>query len=98
YINLTGMDVTMMVNTIGNVDYMTMVKLGETLKKIIYEADKVEIKDENGTNLTAYNKGREIRHSGQLATQKGYPIMLGGQISWCPIEETINGTLVFDTA
>lgn len=98
YINLTGMDVTMMVNTIGNVDYMTMVELGETLKKIIYEADEVIIKDKNGTNLTAYNRGRKIRHSGQLATQKGYPIMLGGQISWCPIEETINGTLVFDTA
>jgi leucyl aminopeptidase (aminopeptidase T) len=92
------MDVIMMTNTIGKVDYMTMVELGETLKKIIYEADEVIIRDKNGTNLTAYNKGREIRHSGQLATQKGYPIMLGGQISWCPIEETINGTLAFDTA
>ncbi|NLW22178.1 MAG: hypothetical protein GXY88_02815 [Tissierellia bacterium] len=98
YINLTGMDVIMAVNCIGRVDYMTMVELGETLKRIIYEADEVIIKDKNGTNLKAYNRGREIRHSGQLATQKGYPIMLGGQISWCPIEETINGTLVFDTA
>ena len=24
--------------------------------------------------------------------------MLGGQVSWCPVEETINGTLVFDAA
>jgi leucyl aminopeptidase (aminopeptidase T) len=24
--------------------------------------------------------------------------MLGGQISWCPVEETINGVLVFDGA
>lgn len=98
YINLTGMDVIMMTNCIGKVDYMTMVELGETIKKILYEADEVIIKDNNGTNLKAYNRGRKIRHSGQLATQKGYPIMLGGQISWCPIEETINGTLVFDAA
>ena len=98
YINLTGMDVIMMTNTIGKVDYLTMVELGETIKEIIYAADEVIIKDKNGTNLKAYNKGRKIRHSGQLATQKGYPIMLGGQISWCPIEETINGTLVFDAA
>ncbi len=98
YINLTGMDVTMMTNTIGKVDYMTMVELGETLKRLIYEADEIIIKDKNGTNLKGYNKGRKIRHSGQLATQKGYPIMLGGQISWCPIEESINGTLVFDAA
>ena len=24
--------------------------------------------------------------------------MLGGQATWCPVEETINGTLVFDGA
>lgn len=98
YINLTGMDVTMMVNTIGKVDYHLVVELGEMLKKKIQDADEIIIKDQNGTNLKAYNKGRSVRHSGQLATQKGYPIMLCGQISWCPLEETINGTLVFDAA
>lgn len=98
YINLTGMDVTMMTNTIGKVDYMTMVAMGERMKQILAEADEVVITDANGTDLKAYNKGRKIRHSGQLATQKGYPIMLGGQISWCPIEETIEGVLVFDVA
>lgn len=98
YINLTGMDVTMITNTVGKVDYIKMVELGETLKAILYEADEVIIQDKNGTELKAYNRGRKIRHSGQLATQKGYPIMLGGQISWCPIEETINGKLVFDVA
>lgn len=98
YINLTGMDVTMMVNTIGKVDYNLVVELGELLKSKLENADEIIIKDENGTNLKAYNKGRAVRHSGQLATQKGYPIMLCGQISWCPVEETINGTLVFDAA
>ena len=24
--------------------------------------------------------------------------MLGGQVSWCPVEETINGKLIFDSA
>ena len=32
------------------------------------------------------------------ASIKGYPVMMPGQTSWCPIEETINGTLVFDGA
>lgn len=98
YINLTGMDVIMMTNCIGKIDYTSVVELGELLKSKLENADEVIIKDKNGTNLKAYNRGRKIRHSGQLATQKGYPIMLGGQISWCPIEETINGTLVFDEA
>lgn len=98
YINLTGMDVIMMTKTIGKVDYMKMVALGEKLKGKLEKANEVLIEDSNGTKLHAFNQGRPIRHSGQLATQKGYPIMLGGQISWCPIEETINGTLVFDAA
>ncbi len=98
YINLTGLDVIMLTNCIGKIDYNKLVQLGEKMKEILYNADEVVITDANGTNLHAYNKGRKIRHSGQLATQKGYPIMMGGQISWCPIEETINGTLVFDAA
>jgi leucyl aminopeptidase (aminopeptidase T) len=43
-------------------------------------------------------RGRKIRYSGKLADTPGEPIMLGGQISWCPLEETIQGTLVFDGA
>ena len=98
YINLTGMDVMMMVNTISKVDYATMIELGEYIKSVLEKTDEVVVTCPNGTHLTAYNKGRGIRHSGQLATRKGYPIMLGGQISWCPVEETINGKLVFDGA
>lgn len=98
YICLNGMDVTMLTNTIANVKYDVLTEFGEYLKDTIKEADKIQIIDRNGTNLTAYNRGRNVRHSGQLATRKGYPIMLGGQISWCPLEETINGTLVFDAA
>lgn len=98
YINLTGLDVTMLTNCIGKIDYNLQVQLGETIKRIMEEADEILVTDDNGTNLHAYNKGRKVRHSGQFATQKGYPIMMGGQISWSPIEETIEGTLVFDAA
>lgn len=75
-----------------------MIDLGEHFKEILGKANKIEVKSKNGTDLIAYHQGRKIRHSGQRATQKGYPIMLGGQTSWCPVEETINGTLVFDGA
>lgn len=98
YINLTGMDVTMIVNCIGKVDVEGVVELGEALKAKMEAGNEIIIKDENGTYLTARNEGRKVRHSGQRATFKGYPFMMCGQISWCPIEETINGTLVFDAA
>lgn len=98
YICLNGMDVTMITNTIGKVKYDILIEFGEYLTKLVQDSDEVIIEDNNGTKLVAYNRGRQVKHSGQLATKKGYPIMLGGQVSWCPIEETINGTLVFDAA
>ena len=88
----------MLVNTVTKVNYDLMIELGEHFKEILRKANKIEVKSKNGTDLIAYHQGRKIRHSGQRATQKGYPIMLGGQTSWCPVEETINGTLVFDGA
>lgn len=98
YLNLTGMDVTMLVNCIGRVDVAKVVELGEALKAKLEAGNEIVIKDKNGTCLTARNEGRKVRHSGQLASFKGYPFMMCGQISWCPVEETINGKLVFDTA
>lgn len=98
YICLTGMDALMMVNTIGRVDYPKMLELGERLRQLVESADEVIIKSPAGTDLTAYNRGRRVRQSGKLADTPGEPIMLGGQVSWCPVEETINGKLVFDGA
>lgn len=98
YICLTGMDVEMLVHTVTRVNYDLMIELGEHFKSLLEKANKIEVKSKNGTDLIAYHQGRKIRHSGQRATQKGYPIMLGGQTSWCPVEETITGTLVFDGA
>ncbi|GHV62102.1 aminopeptidase [Spirochaetia bacterium] len=98
YICLTGMDVEMIVKTVSRVDYDAMIELGEYMKDTLEKADEVIVTAQNGTKLKAYNRGRKVRHSGQKATRKGYPIMLGGQISWCPVEETIEGTLVFDGA
>ena len=98
YICLTGMDAMMLVNTIQRVRYDKLLALGELLRDTVQEADKVEIYSPGGTDLVAFNQGRRARQSGKLADTKGEAIMLGGQVSWCPMEETINGTLVFDGA
>ena len=98
YICLTGMDAMMMVNTVGRVRYDALLDLGKLLCEIVQKADKVEVFSPAGTHLVAFNQGRRTRQSGKRADKKGEPIMLGGQISWCPMEETILGTLVFDGA
>jgi len=98
YICLGGMDVIMLVQTIQRVKYNELLAMGYLLVDIVQSADKVEIYSPAGTELVAYNQGRRARQSGKLADTKGEPIMLGGQVSWCPMEETINGRLVFDGA
>lgn len=96
YICLSGMDVELMVRSVGRVDYPKMVALGEMLVGLMSAAREIRITSAAGTDLVADNSGRFVRHSGKLADAPGEPIMLGGQISWCPLEETINGRVVFD--
>ena len=95
---LNGMDVIMLVNTVGRVNYDVLIEFGEYLTDKVHRSNEVIVTDKNGTNLVGYNQGRGVKHSGQRATKKGYPVMLGGQVSWCPVEETINGKLIFDSA
>lgn len=95
---LNGMDVIMLVNTVGRVNYDVLIEFGEYLTDKVHRSNEVIVTDKNGTNLVGYNQGRDVKHSGQRATKKGYPVMLGGQVSWCPVEETINGKLIFDAA
>ena len=55
YICLTGMDVEMLVKTVTRVNYDLMIELGEHFKKILGEADKIQVKSKNGTDLIAYH-------------------------------------------
>ncbi len=98
YTCLCGMDVEMLVNTLANVDVETIIEFGEYMVKVIEKADEIVVKSPAGTNLRAQKGNRFVKHSGQKATQKGWPVMLCGQVTVCPLEETIEGTLVFDGA
>ena len=95
---LTGMDVEMIVNTIGNVDVETVIEFGEYLVIALDKTDKIVIKSPAGIDLQAFKKKGFVKHSGQKALKNGCSVMLCGQVTVCPIEETIEGTLVFDGA
>jgi len=92
------MDVEMMVRTIAQVDYPKLIKLSHVLGGLVAKADTIRVTNPAGTDLRGVMGGRKIRYSGKLADTPGEPIMLGGQISWSPLEDTIEGTLVFDGA
>jgi len=98
YICATGLDVEMLVNLIAKIDIDKVIELGEYFKARIEGAKDIVVTSRQGTNLRGKMGGRKVRHSGIKAKMRGYPVMMPGQTSWCPVEETIEGILVFDGA
>lgn len=98
YANLTGMDVPMLVDTIARVDFDGVMELGRALCELLENADEVRITTPAGTDLRARNGGRPVNLRGKPAEKPGETVMLAGQISWNPLEETQEGVLVFDGA
>jgi len=98
YLCLTGMDVDMAVRTIGRVDYPRLLELGTALQRLVTAADQVSVTSPAGTQLDMYNGGCAVLHSGKLADTPGESVMLGGQIGWLPVEESIQGRIVCDGA
>ena len=94
-ITAASMDINMMLNVIGRFDHKKIVELGERLVVLHNEAKQMRITSPGGTDLTFACEGRLCNQSGTYAAP-GTSVMLSGQTSMCPIEETINGTIVFD--
>jgi Leucyl aminopeptidase (aminopeptidase T) len=91
-----AMDVDMLINVIGRTNHPKIIELGNRICELTNMAQKMRITSPAGTDLTCLCEGRKCLQSGTVADRKGISVMLGGQTSMCPIEETINGTLVFD--
>jgi len=91
-----AMDINMLMNTIGKVDYPKMVELGNTICELINASKEMRITSPAGTDLVMSTNGRSAEQSGAYADKPGISVMLGGQTTLCPVEDTIHGILVFD--
>lgn len=60
--------------------------------------EEIRITSRNGMDITGRTGDRPIHVRGIPADKPGMSVMLAGQISWNPSEETQNGTIVFDGA
>lgn len=97
-LELTGMDADMMIRLIGRTNYSIMCELGDKLAELTQRAKSVRIVTEKGTDLRFENDSlRPVYHNDGILREKGFYKTLGGQISWAPLEESIEGTLVVDT-
>ena len=97
YVCLTGMDVDMMVRTIGRVPYAPMEEMARVLYRMSQAAATIRLTSPAGTDLrmTVDKKGdpffEEEKHG-------GYAQMLGGQTGPMAHRESFEGVLVFDGA
>lgn len=95
YICLTGVDVDTMVRTIGRLDLDALFELGQAIADITNQATHVEMTCANGTHFTADYTGRVCLPETK-DDKPGAVLMLGGQTNFIPIEDTVQGPVVFD--
>jgi leucyl aminopeptidase (aminopeptidase T) len=87
------------VRMVAKVDYPSMIAFGELLADMTQKAKKVRMTNAAGTDVVAMNGGRKVKQFGGVYNMPKGPmqqIMPAGQVGWCPLEETINGTIVYD--
>ena len=93
---LTRANVGLMVRIIGRIDYQNLEKFMKLVIKKTLSAKHMRITNPAGTDVEFnMEPGRKASmHQGYADTPGAH--MAGGQISWSPNFESINGTIVYD--
>jgi len=95
YICLVGMNADMMVRTIGRVNVRLLYDFQRKLAEVTRKSKYMRVKTPAGTDLEFENDpSRPVLVEGEVTGPGEY--MLFGQVDWAPVEESINGVLVFD--
>lgn len=98
YVCLTGMDVDMMVRTIGRVNYAPMQEMATYLYQQSQAADIIRLTGPAGTDLKMKVDKAGDPFWEPPPAEGGYPQMLGGQSGFMAHRESFEGVLVFDGA
>ncbi len=95
YLCLVGMGVDMLVRTVERVDVDLVLEFQDKLVEVTKSTRKMRLTSPVGMELEFENDpARPIFTEGRVMGPGDY--MLMGQVDWAPIEESINGVLVFD--
>jgi len=96
YVELTGMDVDMLVRTIGRVDYAAMQEMATRLYVMSQAAEQVRVTCDLGTDLTMTIDPAGDPFFEEPPSEGGYAQMLGGQSGYGAHRESYQGVLVYD--
>jgi 2,5-dihydroxypyridine 5,6-dioxygenase len=95
YMCLVGMSVDMANRCIGQVNVPKILEFQRLLQRITRESKSMHYTTTAGTDIRFENDSkRPVIVEGDVKGPGEY--MLLGQVDWAPVEETINGTIVFD--
>jgi leucyl aminopeptidase (aminopeptidase T) len=100
YFCLSGMDVDMMVRTIGKVNYPVLGEMADALYELSHEAQQIRVTSPAGTDLVVQPDPNAPPTFTQMGAGEGggYSQMLAGQSWFEELSDTFHGTLVFDGA
>jgi leucyl aminopeptidase (aminopeptidase T) len=96
YVCLTGMDVDMLVRTVGRPACQPMREMAERLYRLSQAARQICVTSPAGTDLTMTVDPAGDPFWEQPPEQGGFPQMLAGQSGFMAFRESYEGTLVFD--
>ena len=95
YICLVGMNRDMAVRCVGDVDVPAVLRFQRALQEITKSSRSMHYTTPAGSDVTFENDPkRPVLVEGDVSGPGEY--MLLGQVDWAPLEETINGTIVYD--
>jgi len=95
YMCLVGMTSDMLVRLIGRVNLEALYEFQRRLAEVTRRARRMRITNPSGMDVTFENDPeRPVLVEGEVSGPGEY--MLVGQVDWAPIEESINGVIVFD--
>jgi leucyl aminopeptidase (aminopeptidase T) len=97
---LAGMDVDMMVRTIGEVNYPVLERMASVLYELSHQAKEIHITSPAGTDLVVEPDPQAPPTFTQIGAGEGggYSQMLAGQSWFEELADTFHGTLVFEGA
>jgi len=95
YLFLGGLNVDQFVRCVARVDIETQAEFQNTIVNMTQRGRKMRITTPAGTDISFENSPQRPV-TNELFADKPGPHFLLGQIGWAPIEESINGTIVYD--
>jgi len=100
YFCLPGMDVDMMVRTIGKVNYPVLEEMASALYELSHQGKEIRVTSPAGTDLVVQPDPQAPPTFTQMGAGEGggYSQMLAGQSWFEELADTFHGTLVFDGA